>query len=101
MRTNGNTDMQPSAAELMRCMSIDDEARAVELALQRVNRNMVLVQDTDSRVCWINGQLKIHRPGASSRWTCRRISVNRLVKIAPAKRIMEILKAQANAQGNL
>ena len=88
MRTNGNTDMQPSAA-LMR--GIEDQAQAVERALQRVNRDMILVQDSDSRVCWINGQLKRHTPGARARWTCRKITPLQLVKLAPARRIMEAL----------
>jgi len=91
MRTNGNTDMQPSAA-LMRGMNIEDEAQFVEIALQRVNRNVVLVQDRDTRVCWINGQLKRHTPGASPRWNCRKITAMQLVKLAPAKRIFETLE---------
>jgi len=91
MRTNGNTDMQPSAA-LMRGMNIEDEAQFVERALQRVNRNMILVQDSDTRICWRNGQLFRHRPKAGRSWTCRKITSLQLVKLAPAKRIMEVLE---------
>jgi len=91
MRTNGNTDMQPSAA-LMRGMNIEDEAQFVERALQRVNRNMILVQDSDTRICWRNGQLFRHRPKAGRGWTCRKITSLQLVKLAPAKRIMEVLE---------
>lgn len=91
MRTNGNTDMQPSSAGLMRNMSIEAQAQAVEMALQRTNRNVVLVQDRDTSVCWRNGQLKMHRPGAGRSWTCRKITARLLVKMAPARRVMEIL----------
>jgi hypothetical protein len=69
MRMNGNTDMQ------------------LELALKKTTKNMVLVEDGDTKICWHNGQLKMHRPGSSP----RRTTVNRLVKIAPANRIMEVL----------
>lgn len=92
MRTNGNTDMQPSiAAGLMRNMNIEDQAQAVERALQRVNKNVVLVQDRDTRVCWYNGQLKRHTPGARRSWTCRKITPMQLVRMAPARRVMEVL----------
>lgn len=86
MHTNGNTDMQPTGAALMRGMNIEDEAQFVERALQRVNRNVVLVLDRDTRVCWHNGQLL--RKRASK---CRRITAAQLVKIAPARRLIEIL----------
>lgn len=91
MRTNGTTDMQPCAA-LMRGMNIEDQALAVERALLKVNKNVVLVQDRDTRVCWINGQLKRHTPGARRNWTCRKITPMQLVKLAPAKRIFETLE---------
>ena len=58
---------------------------------QRASKDMILVQDSDSRVCWINGQLKRHTPGARARWTCRKITPLQLVKLAPARRIMEAL----------
>lgn len=90
MRTNGTTDMQPCAA-LMRGMNIEDQALAVERALLKVNKNVVLVQDRDTRICWINGQLKRHTPGASPRWTCRKITPMQLVKLAPARMVMEVL----------
>jgi len=91
MRTNGNTDMQPSAAGLMRNMSMDEQARVVEAALGRTTKNMVLAQDSDTRICWRNGQLLRHRPKAGRSWTCRKITPMQLVKLAPARRVMEVL----------
>ncbi|MDD2754417.1 MAG: hypothetical protein PHS80_02700 [Methanothrix sp.] len=91
MRTNGNTDMQPTGAALMRGMNIEDEAQFVEIALQRANRDMILVQDSDSRICWHNGQLLRHQPGAGKGWTCRKITPLQLVKLAPARRVIEVL----------
>lgn len=91
MRTNGNTDMQPSGAALMRGMNIEDEAQFVEIALQRANRNVVLAQDSESRICWHNVQLLRHQPGAGKGWTCRKITPLQLVKLAPARRVMEVL----------
>jgi len=88
---NADSVMQPNAAELMRNMSIEAQAQAVEMALQRVDRNVVLVQDRDTSVCWRNGQLKMHRSGAGRSWTCRKITARLLVKIAPARRVMEVL----------
>jgi len=92
MWTNGNTDMQPTEAALMRGMNIEDQAQAVERALQRANRNVVLVQDNYSRICWRNGQLLRHRPKAGRSWICRKITPMQLVKLAPAKRIFETLE---------
>ena len=92
MRTNGNTDMQPTGAALMRGMNIEDEAQFVERALQRANKDMILVQDSDTRICWRNGQLFRHRPKAGRSWTCRKITSLQLVKLAPARRVMEILQ---------
>ena len=92
MHTNGNTDMQPTGAALMRGMNIEDEAQFVERALQRANKDMILVQDSDTRICWRNGQLFRHRPKAGRSWTCRKITPLQLVKLAPARRVMEILQ---------
>ena len=93
MRTNGNTDMQPSGAALMRGMNIEDQAQAVEAALRRTTKNMVLlVEDSYSRVCVRNGQLLRHRPKAGRSWICRKITPMQLVKLAPAKRIFETLE---------
>jgi hypothetical protein len=79
--------LQAAGAALMRGMNIEDEAQFVESALQRANRDMVLVQDRDTRICWRNGQLLKYRASK-----CRRITAMQLVRIAPARRIMEILK---------
>jgi len=88
---NGNTDIQPTGAALMRGMNIEDEAKVVEAALRRTTKNMVLAQDSDTRICWRNGQLFRHRPKAGRSWTCRRITAMQLVKLAPARRVMEVL----------
>jgi hypothetical protein len=83
--------MQPTGAALMSEMDIEEEAQAVERALQKVGKNMILVQDKEYRICWHNGQLKRHTPGARRSWTCRKITPMQLVKLAPARRVMEVL----------
>lgn len=86
-----NSEMQPTGAALMRDMNMAGQAQALEEALLRVSRDVVLVQDRDTRVCWHNGQLEMHRGGAGRGWSCRRITAEQLVKMAPAKRVLEVL----------
>ncbi len=73
-------------------MSSDEEARAVELAMQRVRGKILLVEDDRSKIWLKDGQIFKHMPGANRRWTCRKLNARQLVKIAPARRILEVLQ---------
>ncbi len=78
--------------ELPKTMSIEDEATALEAALQRVGKDVILVNDGDFTISWSNGRLLRHRPWAGRSWTCRKITSRQLIKIAPYKRLLQVLQ---------
>jgi len=80
-------------AALQRNMSADEEAKVVELAMQRVKGQVLLVEGDCFKIWLRGGQLYRHRPGAIRGWTCRKLNARQLVKIAPSRRILEILQA--------
>lgn len=73
-------------------MSMEEEARAVELAMQRAKGKILLVEDNRSKIWMKDGQIYKYMPGANRRWNCRKLNAKQLVKIAPARRILEVLQ---------
>lgn len=71
-----------------------DEIRSVEAAMQKVKGQVLLVEDKHSKIWLQNGQLYRQRPQAGRSWICRKITAAQLVRIAPARRLLEILREQ-------
>lgn len=71
-----------------------DEIRSVEAAMQKVKGQVLLIEDSHSKIWLQNGQLYRQRPQAGRSWICRKITAAQLVRIAPARRLLEILREQ-------
>lgn len=71
-----------------------DEIRSVEAAMQKVKGQVLLMEDSHSKIWLQNGQLYRQRPQAGRSWICRKITAAQLVRIAPARRLLEILREQ-------
>lgn len=67
------------------------EIRAVELAMQKAKGQVLLVEDGYSKIWLQNGQLYRQRPQAGRSWICRKITAAQLVRIAPARRVLQVL----------
>jgi len=68
-----------------------DEIRSVEAAMQQVKGQVLLVEDSHSKVWLQNGQLYRQRPQAGRSWICRKITAAQLVRIAPARKLIQVL----------
>ena len=88
MKLDRNTEMQPWAAGL----SMNEEIELVESALANVSRPVVLVEDAYARICWQGEKLISQRRSDGRSW---KISSKRLVRVAPARRVLEELAGAA------
>ena len=88
MELNGSSNIQPMAAG----MSLYEQAQAIERALRNAKKDTVLVEDDHCKICLKDGQLLMNQPRAGKGWTCRKITAKRLVMMAPAMKIIEVLK---------
>ncbi|MFB3764849.1 MAG: hypothetical protein ACE14P_06320 [Methanotrichaceae archaeon] len=69
-----------------------EEIMALYTAIGQNRKDTVLVEGGNFTVCLEQGRIIQHCPGAGKTWNNRRISAQRLARIAPIKRVIEVLQ---------